>query len=247
MSKKSINPSQQKLLWGKSASRCAIDKEILHKPGKEGKDYPIGEMAHIEGEKPGAARYNANMTDEERNNYQNLVLLCPTHHAIIDKDESEYTVEKLKQIKKLHEKWVEDSLRKHITDITFAELEVILKYLMSAPVPIQDEAITVIPPGQKIKKNELSVGVGNLITMGMMQAKLIEHYLNKHPDIQFANRLKAGFVKKYEELCKIDFEADMLFYELLDFASNYSSDFKQTAAGLSVLAYFFEKCYVFEE
>jgi hypothetical protein len=37
MSKKSINPSQQKLLWGKSASRCAICKEILHKPDIEGK------------------------------------------------------------------------------------------------------------------------------------------------------------------------------------------------------------------
>jgi len=33
----------------------------------------------------------------------------------------------------------------------------------------------------------------------------------------------------------------------LDFASNYSSDFRQTTAGLSVLAYFFEKCDVFEE
>ena len=53
----------------------------------------------------------------------------------------------------------------------------------------------------------------------MMQVKLIEHYLNKHPDTQFANRLRAGFVKKYEELCREEFNADALFYELLDFAS----------------------------
>jgi len=66
-------------------------------------------MAHIEGEKPGAARYNANMPYEERNNYQNFILLCPTHHTIIDKDENQYTVEKLRQLKKEHEKWVEDS------------------------------------------------------------------------------------------------------------------------------------------
>jgi hypothetical protein len=247
MSKKTINPSQQKLLWGKSASRCAICKEILHKPDKEGKDYPIGEMAHIEGEKPDSARYNANMTDEERNNYQNRILLCPTHHTIIDKDENEYTVEKLRQVKKEHEKWIQDSLRTQIADITFAELDVILKYLMAVPVPIKDEAITVIPPGKKIKKNELSVGVGNLITMGMMQAKLVENYLNKHPDTQFADRLRAGFVKKYEELRKQMMNGDILFFELLDFASINSMEFKQITAGLSVLVYFFEKCDVFEE
>ncbi|MGD2086387.1 MAG: HNH endonuclease signature motif containing protein [Candidatus Aminicenantes bacterium] len=247
MGKKSINPSQQKLLWGKSASRCAICKEILHKPDKEGKDYPIGEMAHIEGENPGAARYNTNMTDEERNNYQNLILLCPTHHIIIDKDESEYTVRKLKQIKKDHEKWIQDSLRTQIADITFAELDVILKYLTVVDIPHGDKPITIIPPAKKIKKNDLSGEVGNLITIGMIQRKLIKNYLNKHPDLDFSVRLSRGFFDKYEELRQDGLIGDALFYELWDFASNYSDDFKQKTAGLSVLTYFFELCEVFEE
>jgi hypothetical protein len=246
MSKMSIKPSQQKLLWGKSASRCAICREILHKPDIDGKDYTIGEMAHIEGENPGAARYNASMTDEERNNYQNRILLCPTHHTIIDKDENEYTVEKLKQVKKDHEKWVEDSLRSQLPEITFAELEVILKYLTVAPIPIEDESITVVPPGRKIKKNDLSVEVGNLITMGMMQVKLVEYYLNKHPDVQFAARLSKGFVDKYDKARKTGLMGDVLFYELLDFAANPSMDFKKRTAALAVLVYFFEKCKVFE-
>ena len=100
MSKKNINPSQQKLLWGKSASRCSICREVLHRPDKEGNDFLIGEMAHVEGENPGSARYNPYMTDEERSSYENLILLCPTHHEIIDKDVQQYTAAKLKQIKK---------------------------------------------------------------------------------------------------------------------------------------------------
>lgn len=246
MSKKDIKPSQIKLLWGKGQGRCAVCKENLIKSSQAGKEFQVGEMAHIEGENPGSARYNPDMTDDQRAAYENLILLCPTHHAEIDKDQHQYPVEKLKQIKTDHEKWVEDSLRSQLPEITFAELEVILKYLTDAPIPIEDESITVVPPGRKIKKNDLSVGVGNLITIGMMQVKLVEDYLNKHPDAQFAARLSKGFVGKYDELRENGLWGDVLFYELFDFASYSSMDFRRRTAGLSVLVYFFEKCKVFE-
>lgn len=246
MSKKDIKTSQIKLLWGKGQARCAICKVILIKSSQEGKEFLVGEMAHIEGENPGSARYNPDMTDDERAVYDNLILLCPTHHAEIDKNLRQYPAAKLRQIKKDHEKWVEDSLRSQLPEITFAELEVILKYLTDAPIPIEDESITIIPPGKKIKKNDLSVEVGNLITMGMMQVKLVEDYLNKHPDVQFAARLSKGFVDKYVEARENGLMGDVLFYDLLDFAANLSMDFKKRTAGLAVLVYFFEKCKVFE-
>ncbi len=247
MSKKDISKSQIKILWGKSGSRCAICKENIIKSIQDREEYHVGEMAHIEGEKPGSARFNPNMTDEQRANYKNLILLCPTHHSIIDKNESEYTVEKLKQVKREHEKWVEDSLKSHIPGITFAELEMVIKYLIVAPLPIKEKLRFIIPPGEKIEKNKLSTEVRNLITIGMIQIKLVENYLNKHPDILFAERLKAGFVNKYIELRDKGWEGDALFYELLDFASNNSIDFKNRTAGLSVLVYFFERCDVFEK
>ena len=141
---------------------------------------------------------------------------------------------------------MEDSLRSQLPEITFAELEVILTFLSTAAIPVEDESITVVPPGKKIKKNDLSVEVGNLITMGMMQVKLVEDYLNRHPDVQFAARLSKGFVDKYEASRENGLMGDVLFYELLDFAANFSMDFKKRTAGLSVLVYFFEKCKVFE-
>lgn len=59
-------------------------------------------ICHIEAKNKNGMRYNPNMTEKERDDYPNLILLCPTHHEVIDSDDS-YTVEKLKQIKQDHE------------------------------------------------------------------------------------------------------------------------------------------------
>ncbi|MDQ1255143.1 MAG: hypothetical protein QG646_4422, partial [Euryarchaeota archaeon] len=133
-----------------------------------------------------------------------------------------------------------------ILRINFSELDVICKYLKSTSITII-ENITIIPPEEKIKKNNLSFEVGNLITMGMLQSKLVKDYLNRNPDIEFSERLRAGFVIKYQKLVSDGFESDGLFYELFHFATNNSLDPGTRAAGLAVLTYFFQICEVFEK
>lgn len=46
----------------------------------------IGEICHIEGEKPGSARYNDMMSNKQRNDFDNLILLCRNHHKEVDTD-----------------------------------------------------------------------------------------------------------------------------------------------------------------
>jgi hypothetical protein len=61
-------------------------------------------VAHIRGEKPGAARFDPSMTEAERHDFENLILLCPNHHRMIDDLEPEqHTVEMLRQMKHRHE------------------------------------------------------------------------------------------------------------------------------------------------
>jgi hypothetical protein len=61
-------------------------------------------IAHIRGERPGAARFDALMTDTERNGFENLILLCPNHHHVIDALEPDtHTVELLLEMKQRHE------------------------------------------------------------------------------------------------------------------------------------------------
>jgi hypothetical protein len=61
----------------------------------------ISKICHIEAAEAGGARYNSDMTDDQRRDYDNLILLCDEHHSIIDNKENEgvYTVEILKRWK----------------------------------------------------------------------------------------------------------------------------------------------------
>jgi hypothetical protein len=56
-------------------------------------------MAHIRGFKPTSARYDPEMTDEERNSFPNLTLLCKPHHYIVDTEADKYPVELLHEWK----------------------------------------------------------------------------------------------------------------------------------------------------
>lgn len=62
-----------------------------------------GEVCHIKGARPGSPRYDPSQTDVERHAYANLVLMCPTHHTVIDGDEEAYTAQRLCKIKAAHE------------------------------------------------------------------------------------------------------------------------------------------------
>jgi hypothetical protein len=44
-----------------------------------------GEVAHIKGEHFGSARYDPAQTERERQEYSNLMLLCPQHHKLVDR------------------------------------------------------------------------------------------------------------------------------------------------------------------
>lgn len=62
----------------------------------------IGQICHIQAAEPGGERYNPNQTDEERRSFENLILLCPTHHKITN-DVTAYPPEALQDMKAKHE------------------------------------------------------------------------------------------------------------------------------------------------
>ena len=89
-----------KLLFARSGNRCAFPKCVAPMALNE---TLTGEVCHIKGARPGSARYDALQTDVERHAYSNLILMCPTHHTVIDDDEEAYTVGRLHKIKSEHE------------------------------------------------------------------------------------------------------------------------------------------------
>jgi len=245
-----ISLKGQKILCLKSGNRCAIPnchKELVINKTESDSNCIIGVMAHIKGEKESAARFDSNMTDKQRNCYDNLILLCANCHKMIDDQPNTYTVEKLHKIKEEHERWITESTEKEIINVTFSELSVVTKYLVSGQFITSDSYI-IIPPKEKIKKNELSASIERLITMGMSQVKQVDHFIESCPDEEFGERLKQGFVNEYERLRNNEgLQKDDLFNSLLNFASGGSNDFRNRAAGLTILVYLFEKCEVFEK
>ena len=59
----------------------------------------LGEYCHITAASPGGPRYDASLSKEERESYDNGLLMCRNHAAIIDKNESKYPTSLLKQWK----------------------------------------------------------------------------------------------------------------------------------------------------
>lgn len=74
----------------------------------ERKAVNLGEAAHIRAARPGQARYDANMTDEERAAISNGIWLCKECARKIDVDEAKYLVALLVEWKVIHEKWISD-------------------------------------------------------------------------------------------------------------------------------------------
>ena len=105
----------RKKLWGLAAAKCSKCKGDLFL--KEESDTNVGEECHVSSHKPNHpsesfSRYDSSLTEDERDKrYDNAILLCATCHKVIDNPEStEYTIEKLHQIKATHEAWVAEKL-----------------------------------------------------------------------------------------------------------------------------------------
>ncbi|WP_413163934.1 Shedu anti-phage system protein SduA domain-containing protein [Aeromonas salmonicida] len=67
-----------------------------------GDDSFIGETAMIETVIPNTPRYNPNLTSVELTSLDNLILLCPTCHCLIDRQPEIYSADWLKKSKKKH-------------------------------------------------------------------------------------------------------------------------------------------------
>ena len=111
-----------KLLFARSGNQCAFPKC----------DAPLafnntltGEICHIKGTRPGSARHDTDQTDLQRHQYDNLILLCPTHHTVIDADEDSYSVDRLIRMKKEHEEQstsIPDSVASSVAELAIQSI-----------------------------------------------------------------------------------------------------------------------------
>jgi hypothetical protein len=94
-----IRPSDARKLWGRAGGRCSV----CHREGG-------AEIAHIVARSQDGPRGNYPLSLEQRDLYDNLVLLCPNDHSAVDNNPEEWTVSRLRDVKAEHELWVQRRL-----------------------------------------------------------------------------------------------------------------------------------------
>lgn len=65
----------------------------------------VAEVCHIRAQSSGGPRFDANLSEEDRHAYENLILMCKNHHSVIDDTNNlmVFTVEYLTDLKVRHE------------------------------------------------------------------------------------------------------------------------------------------------
>jgi len=107
-----ISLKTHKMLWGRSGGRCSIPdcRKILFVDETETDDPSIvGDEAHIVAREQDGPRGDSPLTTEDRDKYDNLILLCKIHHKVIDDQPKAFTVELLHKIKHDHIEWFKGS------------------------------------------------------------------------------------------------------------------------------------------
>ncbi len=107
-----------KKLFALSGNRCAFPDCSIRIVDESG--VVTGEICHIRANNPQGCRFDNTQTDEGRQSYSNLILLCRHHHKIIDDAPDIYTDEILQDMKRIHES--EFGRGEQATDTLFAKI-----------------------------------------------------------------------------------------------------------------------------
>lgn len=127
----------------------------------------------------------------------------------------------------------------------FRDLQIVLESL-AGKAAASGTAVKDVPPG-KIEANALSETVSTLIKNGMAKAPLVSAFLDSWHDETLGERLAVAFRAEYERL-RGTRHPNGIFSDLQTWiGGSQVGTAEHQMAVLTVLAYYFERCDIFEE
>ena len=100
-----IPQKEKNVLFAKSGNVCAFPHCVVPVIAEEGNESkPLAEVAHMIAYADDGPRADPSLPKEEKSKASNLILLCPTHHSLVDKFEYQYNVHVLREMKLQHER-----------------------------------------------------------------------------------------------------------------------------------------------
>jgi len=99
-------------LWTRARNQCAfpscpqtLTEDAVDATTGEAFVTVVGEQAHIRSSKSGGPRHDPSYPKDKLDGYENLILLCPTHHKMIDDENGAgHSVEDLEKMRRDHER-----------------------------------------------------------------------------------------------------------------------------------------------
>lgn len=114
-------------IWGQAGGCCEMCSKPLDRGGAYKNRGNYSNMAHIRAYSQDGPRFDKSQSDDDRNSFENLMLLCPDCHEAIDSNPEKYPVEDLVRLKTDRER----SIRKYIALLAVEEACVLT---MTAPI-----------------------------------------------------------------------------------------------------------------
>lgn len=150
-------------------------------------DSIVGDECHIIARQPDWSRGDASISGQELEDYPNFILLCKIHHKIVDDQPNTYTIDVLKEMKRKHEKWVQETL--HNANIG----KKIPKSETAARITTGKDALTVVLGADAFDfDHDEPENEGELeLVSGFAQA--LRDYGDIGADIEAGDRVKFGF------------------------------------------------------
>ena len=185
-------PSTIKRLFALSNNQCyepSCTKKLISKNDDK---IILAKISHIESAGENGPRCNDNITDDERRDFNNLILLCDEHHLTIDNKENEsiYPVELLQQWKYNHENKTLSASKIKLTKLPSNDLF----------IGREDELKKIHNNLIKEKQLLLLNGIG-----GIGKTTLAIEYLNKYIGyydhisfVEFNNNIKDSFLTAFK-------------------------------------------------
>ncbi|MBK6960651.1 MAG: hypothetical protein IPH23_05325 [Gammaproteobacteria bacterium] len=127
----------------------------------------------------------------------------------------------------------------------FGDLKVVLERISALPAPPMTD-IQDVPTG-KIEANALSEAVAQLLKEGMVKSPLVADFLSHWYDETLGERLAEAFKAEYRRL-RGGHGPNQIYAELQSWAGgDHLGTPEHQLAVLTIIAYYFERCDIFEE
>jgi hypothetical protein len=233
-------------------------------------DTNFSNICHIEDANPTthkSDRYNPTMTNKQRADYKNLILLCPNHH-IETNDPVKYSVKVLQKMKRDHEnKMALLQAGKNIIVKYPSILSIVINHIGETLLAndVEDNAKTAPSTDEKILYNNIITYKPTIEEYSAYQGKLNKIYeeIENQGSTKKAfllQNIKTLYLKekgKYKDISEIRSNADLIFesieneiWEILEAGSNFKNELPieiLNTAILIVMVDAFMRCKILEE